>query len=411
MEQAGILGNNNSITDSLSQKKIVAVCFFSMALTMGAITNCSGIFVKPMSESLGYSRSALSMIYSLYSIGQVVIALFSGKIFARVKVSSVMRAGSLAAGIGLAVMGLGRSLAVFYIVALLIGLGMGALCMVPVSLLIKSWYKTGYGLALGIAMSGSGLGGMLFSLIFVNGIQQIGWRSCYLITALAQLVILFPMIRLWVKEAPEVNDKNMNRSSAGSEEPVQGMEVRRILKDCRFWLFAAASVVTYASVSTIHQSAAAYLSDLGCSTEQISLITSGGMLSLAVGKIVLGRIYARTNARCGTLVCSACGLAALASMICYRSEFAPYAYIVFFGVGYSFGSITYPIVTEALFGNRSFAGINGIYNAVGSLSLSAGVMVASGIYDLYGDYTIAYKLFFILSVAAMAVYIKLIPKE
>ena len=97
-------------------------------------------------------------------------------------------------------------------------------------------------------------------------------------------------------------------------------------------------------------------------------------------------------------------------MICYQSAFAPYAYIVFFGVGYSFGSITYPIVTVALFGNRSFAGINGIYNAVGSLSLSAGVMAASGIYDLYGDYSIAFKLFFILSVAAMAVYIKLIPK-
>ncbi len=407
MEQAGVLGNNRSITDSLSQKKIVAVCFFSMALTMGAITNCSGIFVKPMSESLGYSRSALSMIYSLYSIGQVMIALFSGKIFARFKVSSVMQVSCLTAGIGLAVMGIGRSLAVFYTVALLIGLGMGGLCMVPVSLLIKSWYKAGYGLALGIAMSGSGLGGMLFSLIFVNGIQRMGWRSCYLIAAFAQLVILFPMIRFWVKEAPEVKNIDTSRRGAGD----QGMEVREILKDYRFWLFAAASVVTYASVSTIHQSAAAYLSDLGSSTEQISLITSGGMLSLAAGKIVLGRIYDRTNARCGTLVCAACGLIALTCMICFQSAFAPYVYIAFFGVGYSFGSITYPIVTEALFGSRSFAGINGIYNAVGSLSLSAGVMAASGIYDLYGDYAIAFKLFFILSIAAMAVYIKLIPKK
>lgn len=392
-----------------SQLKIMIVCFVSMAFTMGAITNCSGIFVKPMSESLGCSRSELSMIYSLYSAGQVITALLAGKIFSRFPTSAVMRCSAVLTGVGMAAMGAGSSMAGLYIAALLVGVGMGGLCMVPVSLLVKNWFGRACGLPLGIAMSGSGLGGMMFSLIFVNGLPVLGWRSCYFLTAGLQLFILLPLIMLWARDAPGEGAHFLHERDRSRKLVHRRKEMAVILKGSKFWLFALASTITYSSVSTIHQAAPAYLSDMGCGAEQISVIVSGGMLSLAIGKIVLGGIYDRTNAMLGTVASAVCGLVALGAMICVRTPFAPWLYILFFGVGYSFGSIAYPIVTEALFDSRCFASLNGIYNAMGSLSLSVGVMEASAIYDRSGSYLSAYKLFFLLSAAAIAVYIKLIP--
>lgn len=426
MERAGVLGGHNRRRIVSPQIKVTVVCFLSMAFTMGAITNCSGIFVKPMSESLGYTRAELSMIYSLYSVGQVMTALLAGRIFQRFRVIRVMELCTWLTGTGLVVMGWGKSLIVFYICALLVGVGMGGLCMVPASILIRDRFGKAYGSALGIAMSGSGFGGMLFSYLFVNGMNVFGWRSCYFITAFTQLGILFPLLRFWLRDMDGQSGKKRaagalpgqrggGRERAGMEKSgidKSGMEkagMGPVFKNYRFWLFGAASVITYASVSTIHQSAAAYLSDLGCSAWKTSMVVSGGMLSLAMGKIVLGRVYDKTNAKYGTMICGASGLMAIGAMICFGWPPAVYVYILFFGLGYSFGSLTYPVVTEALFGDRYFAGVNGIYNALGSLALSAGVMTASAIYDCTGGYMAAFKLFFILSSAALAVYIKLIP--
>lgn len=436
MKRVGIWGCHKGKFILSSQVKVTIVCFLSMAFTMGAITNCSGIYVKPMSESLGYTRAELSMIYSFYSVGQVITALLAGRIFGSFKVTHVMQTCALITGAGLLFMGMGQHLILFYICALLVGIGMGGLCMVPVSIIIRDWFGKEYGSALGIAMSGSGFGGMLFSYLFVNGMDAFGWRNCYFITAFAQLLILFPLLRFWIKDqdspsrqsqiasqdGPSRQDISCSPGGVLNREKSQAAAASRqqlgvrykggmgpVLRNYKFWLFAAASIITYASVSTIHQSAAAYLSDLGCTAQKTSLVVSGGMLSLAMGKIVLGRLYDKTNAKYGTVVCALCGLMAIAAMICFKQPAAVYVYILFFGVGYSFGSITYPVVTQALFGDRHFASVNGIYNALGSFALSAGVMFAAAIYDYTGGYMTAFILFFILSSAALAVYIKLIP--
>ena len=56
------------------------ICILAMALTMGMITNCSGIFLKPICDSLQKSRADVAGIYSMYGIGQVAFALTAHQI-------------------------------------------------------------------------------------------------------------------------------------------------------------------------------------------------------------------------------------------------------------------------------------------------------------------------------------------
>ncbi|MBR3128117.1 MAG: hypothetical protein IKF35_07680, partial [Solobacterium sp.] len=60
---------------------IVAAGCVIMAATMGILSNCNSLFIKPISEDLGLSRQAVSAIISLLNFGSMAASFFAGKIF------------------------------------------------------------------------------------------------------------------------------------------------------------------------------------------------------------------------------------------------------------------------------------------------------------------------------------------
>ena len=70
---------------------IVAAGFLIMGAAYGIVTNCVGLFVKPVTENMGFTRQAFSMNQTLVSFAMMAIPLLSGKIFGRFNVKTVMR--------------------------------------------------------------------------------------------------------------------------------------------------------------------------------------------------------------------------------------------------------------------------------------------------------------------------------
>ena len=112
-------------------------------------------------------------------------------------------------------------------------------------------------------------------------------------------------------------------------------------------------MITYSSISTVHQTLASYLNDLNYSKSKISLIFSLGMFSLAIGKVILGKIYDMFSVKKSTVFSSLNAVIAIISIIFIKGNRNEYIYIVTLGLGYSFGSIAYPFVTEKLFKEKS----------------------------------------------------------
>lgn len=66
------------------------------------------------------------------------------------------------------------SLPMFYGCSVVVGLSLGGVTSVPLSLLISNWFHEAPGLAIGVAFMGSGVGGMVFNPIVSSLLQNMG---------------------------------------------------------------------------------------------------------------------------------------------------------------------------------------------------------------------------------------------
>ncbi|ABO50318.1 hypothetical protein Dred_1793 [Desulforamulus reducens MI-1] len=108
---------------------------------------------------------------------------------------------------------LAQNITHFYISAIFMGAFSCGAVALPVSIVITNWFAKKRGLAISIALAGSGFGGAIISPTMADIIQNYGWRTSYLVFAAAMLIICLPMMFL-IKKSPET----MGLKAYGADE-------------------------------------------------------------------------------------------------------------------------------------------------------------------------------------------------
>ena len=392
---------------------MVAAGFFIMCFAMGTILNCYSLFIKPICEDLGYARQQIALNASIHSCGQMTIALFSGKIFTRFKPRTVMIVSAVvmtAATIGYS---FATTLPVFYLCAILVGLSMGGITTVPLSLIISNWFHQKRGTAIGICFTGSGVGGMIFSPVVGSVILSHGWRAAFLVLAAVMAVTLLPL-SLFMKNAPA--DKGMRPLGEGREitniqEVGSGMTLAEAKTKSVFWMALACSIAMSISTGPLMNTLSPYMTDLGYDYSFSALMVSFSMGALAIGKTLLGQIYDRMGTRKATALAGTCGLMGLVSMLLIQNKLALVPYLIGTGFACAFGSVAYPILTRALFGEKDYTAIYGIISFGNSLGVAIGPIISTWFYDNMGTYRYSYMVMIAVVTLATVVFVRLLPKE
>ncbi|MEI3231217.1 MAG: MFS transporter [Gordonibacter pamelaeae] len=81
------------------------------------------------------------------------------------------------------------------------------------SVIISNWFTLKRGLAVSIALSGSGMGGMVLSTATSAMIEASGWRAAFLLLAVVCLVAGLPLAALTFRTRP--SDKGLEPYGAG----------------------------------------------------------------------------------------------------------------------------------------------------------------------------------------------------
>ncbi|MBW2675387.1 MAG: hypothetical protein JRD89_18580, partial [Deltaproteobacteria bacterium] len=69
---------------------IVVGCFFLNFAGIGIILNCMGIFIKPVSESLGFTRGGFTLYFTIAALAMMVMAPVMGKLLERYDIRVIM---------------------------------------------------------------------------------------------------------------------------------------------------------------------------------------------------------------------------------------------------------------------------------------------------------------------------------
>lgn len=274
---------------------IVFVSALILAISMGAIVNGISAFVVPMQTGFGWQRGDVSAINFAgivgLALGGVAMGAFADRFGARVLVLF----GSLALGASYLLASLITSLWALYVLFFLAGfLGAGALYP-PVLALVGGWFRTGAGLALGIAAAGQALGQGAVPYLSAIMIENWGVAGAFRATGIVMLVTLLPLALL-LRPPPAYPEETPAGSSGGAQAGIATRTLIIRMSAAIILCCTCMSVPLIHLVPLIQDVCAVSLSDAGSVAFVMLMVAIGGRLAFGKLADVIGAVPAYMSA-------------------------------------------------------------------------------------------------------------------
>jgi len=262
---------------------------------------------------------------------------------------------------------------------------------------ISSHFDRQRGIAIGIAVSGTGIGTALLPQYAQWLITNMGWRMAYVGLAVVLVVIAVPSVFLFVREP---GDSPMARArKAGSGAAVlPGLSAREAVLSRTFWLLVLPTILVAIVVNGSLVHVVSLLTDRGWSPEAAAgIMVWAGLASLA-GRVVAGLLLDRVFA---PYVAVLSFLVALAGVYLLASGTNPTLGVI--GIGITTGAEIDVIgyMTSRYFGLRRFGQLYGYLFGVFLIGTGIGPVVMGAVHTRLQSYDSAFYAFGIMLALAI----------
>ena len=240
---------------------VAIACGLGLACGLASvITATFSIFLGPLRAEFGWTPSQTFVGLLLVTAAVTIAAPFIGSLVDRFGAKRVILAGFLMEGAVIASFATQtESLLTFYaryIALAILGLGTTHVAFARV---ISVWFDRRRGLALGMALAGLGVGGIIWPLLSQWAITAYGWRTAYVIVALAVATVGILSIGLVVRESPasmgllpDGDEQPLTNASALATPATQtGFTLTETMRQPHFWLMLAAFLLIGVAVQSL----------------------------------------------------------------------------------------------------------------------------------------------------------------
>jgi sugar phosphate permease len=376
---------------------IVVGSFFLNFAGIGIIMNSMGVFIKPVSESLGFSRGGFTLYFTIASLAMMIMAPVMGKLLERYNIRLIMTICTTMMAVSFALFSQCRTLTQFYIVAVFLGIGSAGSHIIPVSMMITNWFIDKRGLAMGIVFAATGVGGFIFNPLANWVIIHYGWQATYLTFGLIIGLISIPMALFIVRAKPSDSgllpfggEEALARQSLTEQGDLTATEA---LRNRAFWLLAIIIfLIAVANMGVLHH-IVPYLTDLGFSSTAATTLMSLHMAMLVFGKVFVGGLSDRLGLLKSYLLCMIVLMISIALLYGANLMWVAIVFNILFGFSIAVRTVLPPLMTAHALGQKHFAVIYGFLNIFTTLGTAVGVPLSGFIYDWTKSYYLAFALY------------------
>lgn len=386
---------------------IVAACFLLMFSTTGIIVNCASIFLTPVTQALGFSRTGFSLCFTLITFSLIIGGPIIAKLLVKINLRLLMTVSGAIVVVGYIGYAFCRTLPMFYFCSVVIGIGANGVTSIPCAVLLTNWFVEKRGFATGIAFTGSGFGGMIFSQLSNWLINTYGWSQAYLVLGICMAVIILPTTLFLVVLTPE--QKGTVAYGAGTAQTAQGsvkavgIRAGAYMKSKSFFALAAATFLIGLINLGVQGHIPAHMMDKGLDSTFATSMVTLYMLVLIGGKMILGAVYDKMGPVKGTAYASVIFAASMLIMINLKTPVMGIAFAVLFGLCNAMATVTNPYITSNIVGTRDYAAIYSIINLTYSIGMAIGSPLSAAIYDAVGTYNYAFGAYAVIAIALIFV--------
>lgn len=368
---------------------IVAAAFSVLFVTYG-VQYSFGLFFAALAVEFGSSRAALAGIFSLYAGAYAFCGLFAGRLTDRWGPRRVVACGGLLLGLGLALSGTVRSIGPLYATYLVAALGMST-AYVPCTATVSRWFTARRGLAVGVAMSGAGVGLFAFPPAAALLVARAGWRLAYLVLGLGVAGALLALSRLFATDpAARGLAPYGGAGGAAAGAAAESWPVARAIRHPSFAALVSVYTLTWIPVFMPLVHLVPFAGDLGLDpvTGASALSTLGvGSLLGRLGVGALSDLIGRRPALGLSLVLQTLGFAGLA-----QTRGAGELLVAAFVYGLAYGGITalMPALVADFFGPGHAGSLVGLIFGIAGPPAALGPVLGGVLFDRTGSYAWAF---------------------
>jgi predicted MFS family arabinose efflux permease len=363
--------------DSRRAWVLVLLAFTAMFVCVG--TGFSyGTLVLPLTRDLGIGQGAASGVYAVTIMVFFMAGAPIGMVSDRVGPRPVLLLGAVSVGGGLALTAAAGDVALVYVGhGLLVGLAM-ACSFVPLTVVVSAAFLRRRSVAVGVAVSGIGVGTLVMAPLTAYLINLLGWRSTYLVIAVGACATLLVC-------AGAVGTHRPVRDAGPAAAAHLGDGLRGSLASGDYRLLYGAQVLLSVAVFTPFVHLPAYAEDSG-----VARVTAAGLVGVIGAASVLGRLALGPVAdRIGMLVTfRMCYLAIASSFLLWLWPAGSYpallVHAALFGVGYGGFVALLPGVLAERFGLASLGSLLGLMYTANVLGAGLGPLLSGLLIEEHG---------------------------
>lgn len=364
--------------------KLIFASFIGMMAGLTALPFYTyGIFTGPLEAEFGWSREQTQSGLLFQTIGVLAMLPILGWACDKFGARRIALGSMTLFAIGFAMMSL-NSGNIWQYYATVFAFGVVGVGTLPITWtrVINGAFTTNRGLALGLALMGTGFMGFAAPKVGAWGIENYGWRTTYVILAAFPALIGLPIVFAFFREKAVTANKAIAATAS-----LTGVTFNAALKDYRFWLIAIGFLVISfgigGSITNLFplfleaghgpQQAAAFLSTIGISVI-VGRISTGFFLDRFWGPAVAAILMSLPAISCFILSSGNPGIA--------MAYFA--TILIGFAAGAEFDIIAY--LASRYFGLKNYGKIYSLLYAAFALGAAIAPAIFGRAHDKFGNY-------------------------
>jgi len=381
------------------------------------------IFFLPITQELGLTRAATSLVFSLARAEGAIEGPVAGYLIDRLGPRPMILAGVLLSGVGYMLLATVNSyyglLAVYLGV---ISLSFSAGFMHSPMVLANSWFIRRRALAMTLISSAIGIGGTIITPMLAFSVQTWGWRQGAFLAGLGLILTGVPLALL-VQRSPEsmglLPDGALAAKSSPKTSPAHDPHVgnattqeadftlSQAMRTWAFWMIILATTTRVAVYNSITVHFVPIMVWKGVSEQRAAAMLAIMALMSLPSHLLVGWIADHMSKPRLMGACMAIGATAVLFLAYGESEWTLWVFTVLF----TFMEAIFPVgwaTVGDFFGRKSFATIRGNMSFFYLWGPALGPVITGAIYDRYHSYAPMMSAFIALSLIASCLYVSLV---
>src|SRR5918996_1518838 len=342
-----------------------------------------GVFLKPITESMGWSRTDVSTVALLNWIFMGLGSFMWGALSDRIGTRAVVLCGGALPGLGLVRPSPAAAIGQFQLFfGVLVGFAVGGF-YAPMTATATRWFTRHRSLAVALVSSGIGLGTLTVGPLARALVDAYDWRGAMLGVGGLPWLLVIPAALL-IQNPPAAAPGQVAHATAGA----RGREFTApaALRTPQFWAIALTHFACCAAHSGPIFHMVTHAIDRGVAPLTAATVLGVSGLASVAGRVTCGLLADRYGVKRTLLVGLAIQAVAVLLYLFTTTTSSFYALALVFGLSYGGVMPLYAILVREYFGERIMGTAYGAGFLVSTLGVALGSWSGGWFFDAFGSY-------------------------